>query len=564
MRAGDGPPPVHVDLRERGRAHGDLTGADLAPVHDQAAQRDLDVEHLDLAVRAPAVAGHPDDPAVRQLATAFGVERGAVQHHRDRFALPGRLDRQVVDQQADHGGLAGEPVVAGELAGARALAQIGQHRDVGVAGLLLGRVGLGPVALDRHQPPEAFLVDRQPLLLRHLQGQLDREPVGVVQLERLLTGQPDGLLAPGLLHRRVEDRGAGAQRAEERRLLRVQHGVDVGRVAAQLWVQRRHRLDGGLTELVQEVLVAAGAAAAAAPLAAGQHAQVADAAAQDPPQHVAAALVAGQHPVLDQHDRGTHVVGHDLQRDVGSLVDAVALLGELGRAVQDLVGGVDLVDVVDALQDGRHPLQAHPGVHVAERQRAPDVEVGLAADRAQLVLHEDQVPDLQVAVLVRLRAALLAVLDAAVVVDLRARAAGAGHAHVPVVVGQAAALDAVLGQLDHVAPDRVGLVVVVQHRGPQPVLGEAEPAVVLGAGQQLPGVRDGHVLEVVAERPVAEHLEEGGVPGRPADLFDVTGAHALLHVGGTLVGRRLLAEQVRLERLHPGDDEQHRRVVGDQ
>ena len=33
----------------------DLTAADLAPVHDQAAQRDLDVEHLDLAVRAAAV-----------------------------------------------------------------------------------------------------------------------------------------------------------------------------------------------------------------------------------------------------------------------------------------------------------------------------------------------------------------------------------------------------------------------------------------------------------------------------------------------------------------------------
>ena len=54
------------------------------------------------------------------------------------------------------------------------------------------------------------------------------------------------------------------------------------------------------------------------------------------------------------------------------------------------------------------------------------------------------------------------------------------------------------------------------------------------------------------------------MPGGLADLLDVPGAHALLHVGGTLVGRRLLAEQVRLERLHPGDDEQHRRVVGDQ
>ena len=54
------------------------------------------------------------------------------------------------------------------------------------------------------------------------------------------------------------------------------------------------------------------------------------------------------------------------------------------------------------------------------------------------------------------------------------------------------------------------------------------------------------------------------MPGRLTDFFDVPGADALLDVGGTLVGRRLLAEQIRLERLHPGDDEQHRRVVGDQ
>ena len=381
-----------------------------------------------------------------------------------------------------------------------------------------------------------------------------------MQLERLLAGQRGRLPPPRLFHRRVEDRGAGAQRAEERRLLRVEHGVDVGRVAAQFRVQRGHRLDRGDAQLVQ-VTLARGPAAA---LAAGQHAEVPDAAAQDPAQHVAAALVARQHAVIDEHDRRADVVRDDLERGVGPLVRAVPLLGELGRAVQDLPGGVDLVNVVDALQDGRHPLQAHPGVDVAERQRAGDVEVGLAAHRAELVLHEDQVPDLQVAVLVRFRAALLAVVQAPVVVDLRARAARARDTHAPVVVGQAATLDPVLGDLDHIPPDRVRLLVVVQHGGPEPVLGEAEPAVMLGPGQQLPGVRDRHVLEVVAERPVAEHLEERGVPAGPADFLDVEGPHALLHVRRAPERRGLLAEQVRLERLHPGDDEQHRGIVGHQ
>ena len=188
----------------------------------------------------------------------------------------------------------------------------------------------------------------------------------------------------------------------------------------------------------------------------------------------------------------------------------------------------------------------------------------LARNLAQLVLHEDQVPDLQEAVLVGLRAAVAAVVGPAVVVDLRARAARAGHAHVPVVVGQAAGLDPVFGQADLVPPDRERLVVAVQDRGPQLALREPEAAVGLGLGQQLPGVADRAFLEVVAERPVAEHLEERGVPGGLADLLDVQRAHALLHVGHPPVRRRLLAEQVRLERLHARDDEQHRGIIGDQ
>ena len=49
---------------------------------------------------------------------------------------------------------------------------------------------------------------------------------------------------------------------------------------------------------------------------------------------------------------------------------------------------------------------------------------------------------------------------------------------------------------------------------------------------QLPGELDRHVLEVVTEREVAEHLEEGVMPGGVADVFQIVvlaaGAHALL------------------------------------
>ncbi len=258
------------------------------------------------------------------------------------------------------------------------------------------------------------------------------------------------------------------------------------------------------------------------------------------------------------------MVGDHPQGHVGAVVRTVLLLGQLGRPVEDLPGGVDLIEVVDALQDGGHPFQAHAGVHVLERQRALDVEVVLGPDRAEHVLHEDAVPDLQEAVLVRFRAAVAAVFRAAVVVDLRAGTARPRHAHVPVVVLEPAELDAALRQADHVPPDAEGLGVVGQHGRPEPVLGEPEPAVSLRPGQQFPRPRDHLLLEVVAERPVAEHLEEGGMPGGLADLFDVQRAQALLHVGYPLPRGRLLAEEVGLEGLHPGDDEHQRGVFGDQ
>ena len=164
----------------------------------------------------------------------------------------------------------------------------------------------------------------------------------------------------------------------------------------------------------------------------------ADRPAQQPPHDVAAALVAGCDAVADQHQGAAHVVGDHPQQHVVALVGplvgpvtglrAVALAGHLGRALEDRVDLVDLVEVVDALQQVGDALQAHAGVDVRLRQRAEDREVVLALARAALVLHEDEVPDLQVAVLVGDRAALATVLRAAVEVDLRARTRRPGHA----------------------------------------------------------------------------------------------------------------------------------------
>ena len=182
-----------------------------------------------------------------------------------------------------------------------------------------------------------------------------------------------------------------------------------------------------------------------------------------------------------------------------------------------------------------------------------------AAVRVELELHEHEVPDLEPAraVLAVVGHALRALgeVGAAVVVELRARAARPDVAHPPpvlLVAGRevAPAHEALRRQADLVLPHRVGQVVGRVHGRGQPVRGDAEVA-----GQELPRPVDRLALEVVAEAPVAEHLEQRVVARGPADLLEVVvlagDAQAALVVDGTRVVALLDARQRVLELDHP-------------
>src|SRR5262249_51643612 len=83
--------------------------------------------------------------------------------------------------------------------------------------------------------------------------------------------------------------------------------------------------------------------------------------------------------------------------------------------------------------------------------------------------------------------------------------------------------------------------------------------------QQLPRERDRVLLEVVAEGEVAEHLEEGVVAVRGADVVEVVvlaaDPHDLLARRRARVRALLAAEQRVLELIHAGVREQQRRIV---
>ncbi len=221
----------------------------------------------------------------------------------------------------------------------------------------------------------------------------------------------------------------------------------------------------------------------------------------------------------------------------------------------------------DFLDEHRAALEPHPRVDVLLRQRRH------AAVRGEVELHEDEVPELDVAIAaLAVRPAVglaAAVLGAPVVVELGARAAGAGLARrAPEVLGARERHDALTrdslpqpgGDGDLVLSDPERRVAGEDAR-PEPVGVEAE---VLR--HELPREVDGAILEVVAEREVAEHLEHRRVAGGEPYLVEVgvlpAGAKALLDGREARRGRLLVAREVRLQRLHAGADEQRRRVLG--
>ena len=538
-----GAPIGGIDDRRRRRTHPDLTGGDLDRVADQAGDRPLHVDDVELE------AGADDHPLVGDLPARLGVQRRLGQDDLRDLARRGPVDRHAADQHTQHRALGLEIGVAGEHRLALR-AEVAIDTVIGDRALAAPGVVLRTLALLLHERVEGRTVHLEAGLLRDLDGQIDREPVGVVQQERLGAGQRRAARVLRVRDREVEDGRSRREGAQERLLLREGVRGQPSVVALQLGVGGLHGVTRRREQLRERGFLDA------------EQTHGTDRAAHQTPEDVAATLVGGRHAIRQEHERGAHVVGDDAEPHVVLVVGAVAPARELHRPVEHRPHLVGLVHVLDTLLQERDTLEPHARVDVLLRQVADDVEVELRAHVRDGVLHEDEVPDLHVAVVVGRRSAVDAVRRTAVEEDLRARSGRPRLPRAPVVAVLAQTLDAVGRDACDRSPQRLRLVVVLVDRDPEILRIETETALAVAAGEQLPRVADRAFLEVIPKRPVAEHLEEGAVPRRLADLFDVVGADALLHVGRSGVRGGDDTGEIRDERHHAGDGEQQRRVAG--
>ena len=218
---------------------------------------------------------------------------------------------------------------------------------------------------------------------------------------------------------------------------------------------------------------------------------------------------------------------------------------------------------LDVLEDAGGALEAVARVDVRRRQ----VDEHVA--RLQVVRHEDEVVDLHDPVAVARPAVRVAarVLLAAVVEDLRALPARADLARLPEVV--------LAEPDDPLRRDPLAQPGGDRDRRPRRGSSAGSPSCTVAQrrsgsrpstlGDPLPREVDRLVLVVVAEREVAHHLEERAVPLGAADLLEVgvlaARAQARLDADDARRRRLLRAQEVRLELLHAGADEQRREVL---
>ncbi|ETJ03469.1 MAG: hypothetical protein Q605_AUC00836G0001, partial [Actinomyces urogenitalis DORA_12] len=300
-----------------------------------------------------------------------------------------------------------------------------------MARLLGAGVSAGPFLLLGHEVAEGELVDLDALLGSHLQGQVDGEAGGVVQLEGHRAG--NHRLGPGVLglllgggHGRVQDRRAGGQGTAEGVLLGVGDLGDLRPAGLQLGVGQLHDVLGGCQQGGHRCVLHA------------EQTHGAHRAADEATQHVAAAVVARAHAVANEHEGAADVVGDHahahvvlvgLPRARAGRSQAVLLAAHRLSSRDDGVDLVDLVHVGLVLHDEGQPLQARTGVNGGLVELADELKVVALALPAQELI-EDEVPDLQEAVTLSIghRAAVRTVLGAAVVVDLAAGTGGAGLA----------------------------------------------------------------------------------------------------------------------------------------
>ena len=441
--------------------------------------------------------------------------------------------------------------------------------------------GPGAFPLFLHQPVEPLHINIQAAFLRQQGGQVNGEPVRIIQLE----GELAAHLSGGSRFR-VKQFQAAVQRLIKTGLFTVQnllHGSGAGG-------QFREHLSEGLHQRIHQFRQKRLGKAQAAPIAHGT--------AQNAAQHVITAIVARQNavrngkteraqmignhaegnrllkgPVLRIHPFGTGRRIHVRVLPSAQNFQAVKQGAEYIRGVIGRFAG-KILESVRALHDGARALKPHPGIHMTCRK------IAHGAVALRIVLDKHQVPYLYALVgILVYQASLRIPLRGQVHVQLGTGAAGAGFPHHPEIILHIPVHDMHVrvqpSGTEQLSPEIPGFPVKLSgvalalvrrvHGGVQAFRRKSPPL-----HDQLPGPADSFLLEIIPEGPVPQHFKKRVVVGVIPHILQVivlaACADALLGIrsaGGRPRGSPY-AQEIRDKLIHAGICKQQTGALGHQ
>src|SRR6267378_4547127 len=304
---------------------------------------------------------------------------------------------------------------------------------------------------------------------------------------------------------------------------------------------------------------------------------MAEGAAHDLAEDIAATFVGGQNPVRNEERGCAGMIRNNAQRSgtpfapLGLNFFLVVYAAEFGGAPHQGHKKISVVVGDDPLQDGGDAFEAHASVHAGLGQGSKNA-AGVAVE-----LHEHEIPDFDVAAAVAgelaIDVSVVRRFRPHVVMDFAARPTRTRVAHGPEIIFEAGNREDALFRNILFAPEAACFFIyserfarrnfrAAKHRYVQLALCNSKP---FRRSEQLPGKRNRFLLEIIAKRKVPKHLKKRVMSLCEADVFEVVVFAA--RANAFLAGRRprvvplFQPKEHVLELVHPGIGKEQRGIA---
>ena len=307
---------------------------------------------------------------VAHLAAGFGVERRAVEHDHAQLPLFQRIHLGAIAVEGQHLRRLFQAGIARKTGFRANVVKIGRHAE----GARRARLRLLPC----HGGVKRRLIDNHPALAADVGRQIKRKAVGVMQAEGGVARKLRRARARQGIEFALDNAHAVFDGGKKALLFLPQHGRHALLFLTQLRIRLAHRGHEIRHHAVEKRRTRA------------QLVAMAHRAADDATQHITTPLIAGNHAVRNQKRAGADMIGQHLERGRGQVGTGAFARGGADQGLEQ----VDVIVGLHPLQHRRNALQPHARIDGRTRQRMEHAVLVAA------VLHENQVPDLNVAIAV--------------------------------------------------------------------------------------------------------------------------------------------------------------------